>query len=162
MGVDMTTIHTMGGSDMMRKAASAVKQTAQELGIRPPILLGVTILTSLNNAGAGEIGITSPIPAQVVNLAVLARENGLDGVVASPQEVENIRKAVGEDFIIVTPGIRSSTDALQDQKRVMSASDAIRAGSSYLVVGRPILKADNPAVAIDGLIAEIKSANAPA
>ncbi|MBE0447165.1 MAG: orotidine-5'-phosphate decarboxylase [Actinobacteria bacterium] len=158
MGVDMTTIHTMGGVDMMEIAAASVREAADKFGIRPPILLGVTILTSLNRMRAGEIGLKGPISEQVVTLAALAKRSGLDGVVASPLEVKSIRKAMGEDFIIVTPGIRSSTEAVQDQKRVMSTSDAIKAGSSYLVVGRPILEAANPARAAVEIVTEIKSA----
>jgi orotidine-5'-phosphate decarboxylase len=158
MGIDMMTIHTMGGVDMMEMAAASVRESAGEFGVQPPILLGVTILTSLNQMRAGEIGITGAISDQVVNLAVLAKKSGLDGVVASPLEVRSIREAVGDDFIIVTPGIRSSTQAAQDQKRVTSAGEAIKAGSSYLVVGRPILGAANPAEAIAGIINEVKSA----
>ncbi|MEW5705187.1 MAG: orotidine-5'-phosphate decarboxylase [Actinomycetota bacterium] len=158
MGVDMTTVHTMGGFDMMQAAAEAIKQSSQELGVLPPILLGVTILTSLNQKRAGEIGITGLISEQVVNLAALAKESGLDGVVASPHETGSIRQKIGDDFIIVTPGIRSSDDATQDQKRVMSACDAIKEGASYLVVGRPIIGADNPANAVAKITSEISRA----
>jgi len=157
MGVDMTTIHTLGGVDMMEAASRSVREAAEEFGLRPPVLLGVTILTSLNQVRAGEIGITGSISERVVSLAKLAKESGLDGVVASSLEVKGIREAVGDEFIIVTPGIRSSMDAVQDQKRVMSAGDAIRAGSSYLVVGRPILEAVDPVKAVDRLVTEIES-----
>ncbi|MHB8842365.1 MAG: orotidine-5'-phosphate decarboxylase [Candidatus Aquicultor sp.] len=158
MGVDMTTIHTMGGVDMMQAAANAIRESAQELGIRPPILLGVTVLTSLNDERAGEIGIANAIPEQVVNLAVLAKKSGLDGIVASPHEVSRIREKVGDDFVIITPGIRSSSEDVQDQKRVMSAGEAISAGSSYLVVGRPVLKAGDPAAAASKIVTEITEA----
>jgi len=142
----------------MRAAARAIKESAQELGVRPPILLGVTVLTSLNDERAGEIGIANSIPEQVVNLAVLAKKSGLGGIVASPHEVSKIREKVGDDFVIVTPGIRSSSEDVQDQKRVMSTGDAISAGSSYLVVGRPVLKASDPAAAASKIIMEITGA----
>ncbi|MCL6471610.1 MAG: orotidine-5'-phosphate decarboxylase [Firmicutes bacterium] len=158
-GVDMLTVHTMGGSEMMKEAALAVKRESDRNNTLPPILLGVTVLTSLNQVGAGEIGIKYPIEEQVANLAVLARKSGMDGVVASPQEVATIRKAVGKEFVVVTPGIRSSTDATNDQKRIMSAYDAIRAGSNYLVVGRPIVKADDPAAAAAKIVSEIEKAS---
>lgn len=161
MGVDMTTIHTMGGVEMMRAAAIAVRESALEFGVKPPILLGVTVLTSLNQSQAGEIGIASKISEHVVRLAILAEESGLDGIVASPLEVGAIRAAVGEGFVIVTPGIRSSADAVGDQKRVMSAADAITAGSTYLVVGRPIIKSSDPAQAAMAVAAEIERALNP-
>ncbi len=159
MGVDMATVHTMGGLDMLQQAAASVKQASAEYGVRPPILLGVTVLTSLNQERAGEIGLKNSVTEQVVNLAKLAKKSGLDGVVASPQEVADVRKVVGENFVIVTPGIRSSTDEVHDQKRVMSAYDAVRVGSSYLVVGRPIIKAGNPANSAAGIVAEIEKAS---
>lgn len=160
MGVGMTTVHTMGGFDMMQEAAATIKQTSEEIGVKPPILLGVTVLTSLSQERAGQVGISKSITEQVVDLAMLAKKSGLDGVVASPQEVKNIRQAVGDDFIIVTPGIRSAEDAVQDQKRVMSARDAILAGSTYLVVGRPVLKAEDPAAAAVRIVSEISKAHA--
>ncbi|HCG99225.1 MAG: orotidine 5'-phosphate decarboxylase [Candidatus Aquicultor primus] len=158
MGVDMTTIHTMGGVEMMWAAAIAIRESALEFGVKPPILLGVTVLTSLNQSQAGEIGIVAKISEHVVRLATLAKESGLDGVVASPLEVEAIRATVGEDFVIVTPGIRSSADVVGDQQRVMSAADAITAGSTYLVVGRPIMKSDDPGRAAGAVVAEIERA----
>jgi orotidine-5'-phosphate decarboxylase len=159
MGVDMMTIHTTGGADMMSAAANAVKEASAEFGVKPPILVGVTILTSLNQLRAGEIGFDRPISEQVVALAKLAKSCGLDGVVASPQEVRTIREALGDDFVIVTPGIRDQKDAVQDQQRVMTAADAISAGSSYLVVGRPILKADDPAGAAARIVSQIVSSS---
>jgi len=158
MGVDMTTIHTMGGVEMMQTAVKAIKESAQEFGVKPPILLGVTVLTSLNQSQAGEIGITAGISGHVVRLATLAKESGLDGVVASPLESGGIRGAVRDDFVIVTPGIRSSADAVGDQKRVLSAADAIAAGSTYLVIGRPIVKSTDPAQAAALITSEIERA----
>ncbi|HEY3374320.1 MAG TPA: orotidine-5'-phosphate decarboxylase [Candidatus Aquicultor sp.] len=160
VGVSMTTLHTMGGADMMREAATATKRAAEEFGVEQPILLGVTMLTSLNEQRAGEIGVAGSISEQVTRLAILAKTSGLDGVVASPHEVEGLRCELGDDFIIVTPGIRSAADAVHDQKRVMSALDAIAAGSSYLVVGRPVTEADNPAKAAASIIAQIRQASA--
>jgi orotidine-5'-phosphate decarboxylase len=157
MGVDMMTIHTTGGADMMRAAAAAIKGAAEELVIKPPVLLGVTVLTSLSQVRAVEIGYNSTISEQVVRLAELAKSCGLDGVVASPHEVRAVRAAVGEDFVIVTPGIRGTEDAAQDQHRVMSAADAIEAGASYIVVGRPIIKAGNPMEAAERIVSQIVS-----
>lgn len=157
MGVDMMTVHTTGGADMMMAAALAVKDAAEEFAVKPPLLLGVTVLTSLNQVRAGEIGLNSPILEQVVRLTELAKSCGLDGVVASPHEVAAVRAVAGDDLVIVTPGIRGINDTAMDQHRVMSAADAMKAGASYIVVGRPILKAGNPLKAAEQIVSQIAS-----
>jgi orotidine-5'-phosphate decarboxylase len=158
MGVDMMTIQTSGGADMMRAAVKAVEKAAKEFAVKPPILLGVTVLTSLSQERAGEIGFCKSISDQVLTMALLAEKCGLDGVVASPQELKAIREVVGKDFIVVTPGIRDTDDAVQDQQRVMNALEATKFGASYIVVGRPVLKADDPILAATKIVSQIRNA----
>lgn len=148
LGVDMLNVHALGGYDMMAKTAHDVKEEAHTLGVEKPILIAVTILTSMDNKGLDEAGIMTPLADEVVKLATLAKRAGLDGVVASPQEIKIIKEACGDDFVVVTPGVRPSFASLDDQKRVMTPSEAVRAGADYLVIGRPITKAKDPLHAI--------------
>ncbi len=150
MGVEMLTVHTTGGFEMMRRAAEAVKW---ENGTTK--VLGVTLLTSLDDETVREIGIEREVSEQVTYLAKLAQEAGLDGVVASPLEVTAIREICGGQFLIVTPGIRLPGIAAYDQKRVLSVKEAIKAGASYIVVGRPIIKASDPIKVVDQILAEL-------
>ena len=163
LGVSLFNIHTSGGSEMMKWTADAVAKTAVRENLRAPKVLGVTLLTSIDRKTLDEVGISGQ-PSEIVGrLANLAQESGLDGVVASAQEIELIRQAVpGSDFLIVTPGIRSSTDDLQDQRRTMTAGEAIRAGADYIVVGRPIIKAADPRAAVHRFVSEIQTAQARA
>ena len=153
----MFNVHCSGGLAMMQAAVHAAKDTASQLNIPNPIILGVTILTSIDATILNqEIGIQKDIKSQVVHFAQLARDAGLDGVVASPKEIIPIREAFGNDFIILTPGIRPSwSAAAQDQKRIMTPKDAISAGANYLVVGRPITQSPNPAEAAQRILDEI-------
>lgn len=149
-GVVMTTIHTTGGFEMMRAAVKTVEE--QETCL---ILLGVTLLTSFDEQELRRIGRPGTVEKQVVELAKLAQEAGLKGVVASAQEIKAIREACGHDFMIVTPGIRDEAFPDDDQVRTMNAKDAVAAGANYLVVGRPIFGADDPLAACREIKANI-------
>lgn len=159
LGVWMVNVHASGGTRMMRAAAEAAKETAARRNIPPPLVIGVTVLTSFNAEALAEIGVNSPVLDHVVKLARLAQSSALDGVVASPQETALIRQHCGGSFAIVTPGIRGGVSATprDDQERTLAPAEAIRAGASYLVVGRPIIGADNPRAAAERIAAEITS-----
>lgn len=152
LGVFMLNIHTLGGSEMIRQAARAVAESGQK-----PKLLGVTVLTSMDQASIQEVGIGGRLEDEVVSLAGMGKNAGLDGVVASPKEAELIRKGLGKDFIIVTPGIRPAWAEIGDQKRTTTPAEAIKAGADYVVVGRPILEARDPAEAAKKIIEEMES-----
>jgi orotidine-5'-phosphate decarboxylase len=144
LGVWMVNVHASGGDAMMRAAKAASVEEAARAGRAAPLVIAVTVLTSLDQAALTGIGIDVPVPDHVRRLASLAKSAGLDGVVASPQEVAFIRETCGPEFAIVTPGIRSATDEKADQRRTLSAGDAMAVGASYLVVGRPIIAAADP------------------
>ena len=145
LGAFMLNVHASGGKKMMQEAAKATKEKAQQLGITKPLVLGVTVLTSLTETELQqEIGVQKTLPEQVVSLALLAQKAGLDGVVASAQEYPVIRKACGPNFLIVTPGIRPSWAASDDQARIVTPRQAVELGADYLVIGRPLTAAANP------------------
>lgn len=145
LGVFMFNIHASGGSEMMRRTADAVADVAEREGLRRPKVLGVTLLTSSDAATLAETGISAEPEERVVMLARLAEASGLDGVVASPLEIVAVRTAVkSKDFTIVTPGVRPRGSALNDQRRVMTPADAVKAGADFVVVGRVILDATDP------------------
>lgn len=153
--VAMFNLHATGGSAMMQAAAAAVKQTASEL-IQPPALIAVTILTSMKaETLAGELKVSLPLEQMVLHLAKMAQDAGLDGVVASAKEASAIRQACGPDFLIVTPGIRPSWAASDDQARIVTPKDAIAGGADYIVVGRPIVRAENRVEAARRIVAEL-------
>ena len=157
LGVFIFNIHTSGGYEMMKAAAEATEKISQELGIRKPIILGVTLLTSINQEILEkEVGIKKRLEEQVVHLAKLAKAAGLDGVVASSWEIKEIRKACGENFVILTPGIRPAGKSSDDQKRVMTPREAIRLGANFLVIGRPIRNAANPVEAAKKILKEME------
>lgn len=156
-GVFMLDVHVAGGEEMMRAAAHAAADRAEAIGIERPRLLGVTVLTSLAEADLQTLGIGQALEEQVLSLARLAKEAGLDGVVASPREAEAIRRRLGPDLLLVTPGIRSRVGETDDQRRVATARDALKAGADYIVVGRPILKAADPVEAVEKLVAEMET-----
>jgi orotidine-5'-phosphate decarboxylase len=144
MGVFMFNVHTPGGRVMMEAARNAVEQVVTA-GQQKPLLIGVTVLTSLDQNDLKQLGITQEVKELVIARAKLAKEAGLDGVVASPKEAGEIKKVCGDDFISVCPGVRPTWASMGDQKRVMTPKDAINQGASYLVVGRPITGGQDPA-----------------
>ena len=147
LGVWMVNVHASGGMKMMTAARDAADQAADSRGSRP-ILIAVTVLTSFDEDSYRATGVNRPIAAQVEALAAMAQDAGLDGVVASPHEIEIVRARCGPQFHIVTPGIRTgAVSPGDDQARTMSAADAVRAGATYVVVGRPILRAGDPGAA---------------
>jgi len=157
MGVDMFNLHIGGGMRMMQAAVEAARDEADRIGIPPPILLGVTVLTSLDEDEMRRIyGTERSIRDQVAHMAEMAKSTGLNGVVASPLEIDVIRDRCGEDFTIVTPGVRPEWFGRGDQKRVMTPSQALRAGADYIVVGRPIYASDDPRGAAFKIIEEIE------
>lgn len=140
LGASIVNVHASGGAVMLRACRAAMPRGEG-------LLLGVTVLTSLGDADLAEVGFAHGSETSVLRLARLAQDAGLDGVVASPREIRAIREACGPDFVILTPGIRGASDATGDQKRTMSATEAIEAGASYVVVGRPITEATDPRAA---------------
>ena len=157
LGVKLFNLHISGGREMMRQTAAAVEEVCGKEGLRPPSVLGVTVLTSLDGSDLEALGIRDGVPAQVVRLAGMAQEAGLAGVVCSAQEVPEIRRACGDSFMLVTPGIRPAGQQAGDQKRIMTPGDAVRAGIDFIVVGRPITAADDPVAAARSLVAEMAS-----
>ena len=147
LGVFMFNLHASGGLDMMKKAVSEIQERAAKTGQGKPILLAVTVLTSQGPEDLKRLGISRSMEEMVVSLAALAKEAGVDGVVASPKEIKAIREACGNDFVIVTPGIRPASSSKDVQKRIMTPLEAITAGADYIVVGRPITQAEDPLAA---------------
>ncbi len=156
LGAAMFNVHCSGGREMMRLTLERSRESALKLGLNLPKIIGVTVLTSMSQEVlTGETGVSREMTEQVKALAVLAREAGLDGVVASPREIEVIRAACGPDFLIVTPGVRPTWSARDDQRRVMTPAEAYRLGATHLVVGRPITGAPDPTEAWGKIIAEM-------
>jgi len=157
-GVWMLNVHASGGVPMMQAAARAAAETAGKEGRRRPIVIGVTVLTSMDHEALRAVGVERPVLDQVLALARMAQLAGLQGVVASAQETPAIREACGPDFQIVTPGIRGASAGTErnDQSRTMGPADAIRAGASYIVVGRPIIAAQDPRAAAEAIVEELR------
>jgi len=151
----MMTVHASGGYEMMARAAEAARTEAERLGADKPLLLGVTVLTSLKDGDLAAIGIAAGTAAQVRRLAGLARKAEMDGIVCSAEEIEIVRAEAGPGLLIVTPGIRPAGADIQDQKRVMTPALAVARGSDYLVIGRPITRAASPAAAFAAIVAEL-------
>ncbi len=158
LGVKIFNVHALGGREMMKTTVEQVDAVFPRGHEGRPLLLAVTILTSSTEETLREVGIDSPVAEMVPRLARLAKEAGMDGVVASAREVELIRQACGDDFVVVTPGVRPAFASLDDQKRVMTPADAIAAGADYLVIGRPISAARDPFEAAGRILDEMAAA----
>jgi len=155
LGVFIFNVHISGGIDMMKAAKTASLELAKKLGLKTPIVLGVTALTSLNSADLNTLGIKRDMPEHVMHLAGLAKDAGLDGVISSPEEIKPLRKKFGKDFIILTPGVRPNWAEVSDHKRVKTPKEAVEDGADYLVIGRPITKAEFPLEAAKRILKEI-------
>lgn len=159
LGVSIFNIHASGGAEMMKRTAGAVAEIANREALAKPKVIAVTLLTSLDQSSLEQIGLKDDPGSLVVRLARAAADCGLDGIVASPQEITLIKQTIANpEFLIVTPGIRSGQDASDDQKRTLTAAEAIKAGANYLVVGRPVLNAEDPVDAAGKVVAEIDDA----
>ena len=156
LDVQMLTIHTSGGAEMMKAAEESAQETARNLGRPAPLVLGVTVLTSFDSNGLAEIGVESNVGKQVERLAALAAKAGLRGLVCSPLEIADLRQLLPPEMQLVTPGIRTGTEASDDQKRTLTPKEAIAAGASWLVIGRPIYAAQNPASAAEKILATLQ------
>ena len=152
LGVTIFNVHASGGRDMMRAALEGAEEGSERLGQDRPRILGVTVLTSMDKESLHQVGINKAPEEQVLNLARLVKDSGLDGVVVSPKETAKVRKAFGDDFLIVTPGVRPEGNQKQDQKRVATPKEAIDAGADYIVIGRPITKAKDPVKTLQDIL----------
>ncbi|PQL23044.1 orotidine-5'-phosphate decarboxylase [Veillonella sp. T14073-2] len=157
LGANLITMHGQGGPVMMKAAVQAARETAEQLGVERAKLLAITVLTSFDDEAWTSTGGQLPISDQVIRLAKLAKECGMDGVVCSALEAKMIREACGDDFLIVTPGIRPSFAATNDQKRIATPASALQDGASRLVIGRPITQAENPREAVRLIIEEMEN-----
>jgi orotidine-5'-phosphate decarboxylase len=152
LDVQMLTIHTSGGGEMMRAAEKSAQDTAKSLKLQPPLILGVTVLTSMDSNALSEIGCESNVGHQVERLATLAVKAGLRGLVCSPLEIADLREILPSHIQLVTPGIRTGAEKADDQKRTLTPREAIQAGASWLVIGRPIYAAKNPRAAAEKIL----------
>jgi len=153
--VRLVNVHALGGLDMMRAAVDAAGERAAELGITPPHVFAVTLLTSIAPEDLNELGLQGGPGENAIRLAALARDAGCSGVVCSAHEVRDLKRFFGDDFLTLTPGIRPTGSAHADQKRVTTPAQAVAAGSDYLVVGRPIVQAEDPVVAVKAILEEM-------
>lgn len=152
LDVQMITIHCSGGSEMMRAAEKAAQEIALQSGRNAPLVLGVTVLTSMDSNELGEIGVETNVGHQVERLATLAVKSGLRGLVCSPLEIAMLRQILPKEIQLVTPGIRTGAEKGDDQKRTLSPKEALDAGASWLVIGRPITAAENPVAAAEAIL----------
>ena len=156
LGAQMLTVHISGGSEMLKAAETAAQETARALGRPSPLVLGVTVLTSMEGEDLAAVGVNSSVGKQVERLASLAVSAGLRGLVCSPLELALLRQLLPEEMQLVTPGIRGSDDAVEDQKRTLSAAEALAAGANWLVIGRPICAAENPRAAAEKILDSLR------
>ena len=158
LGVSIFNVHSLGGLDMMKAAAESAKETAEKLNLPLPTVLAVTILTSMDEKSMRkELKITRSLQREVAHLARLAQRAGMHGVVASPQEIKALRRAVRGEFVLLTPGVRPAWADKDDQKRVMTPGEAVKAGVDYIVVGRPVLNASDRKAAVEKILEEMNS-----
>jgi orotidine-5'-phosphate decarboxylase len=155
LDVQMLTVHASGGTAMLRAAEKSAQDTAQSLGRPAPLVLGVTVLTSMDSNELSEVGFPANVGHQVERLAALAVHAGLRGLVCSPLEIADLREIIPHEIQLVTPGIRAGTDSAGDQKRTLSAGKAMAAGANWLVIGRPICAAKNPRAAAEQILASL-------
>jgi len=155
-GVWMVNVHASGGARMMKAARDALDKVPSE---SRPLLIGVTVLTSMNQEELNALGVPGSLEDQVIRLASLAKDSGLDGVVCSALEAARIKQVCGQDFVTVTPGIRPAGSSADDQTRIMTPAQAVQSGADYLVIGRPITAASDPMEAAKHILAEIASAD---
>lgn len=159
LGVSILNVHALGGLDMMKAAAESARETADKRGVPAPLTLAVTILTSMDERSLRrDLKIARSLQREVAHLARLAHRAGMSGVVASPQEIKMLRRAVKGPFTILTPGVRPAWAAKDDQKRVMTPGEAVGAGADYIVIGRPVLKSVNRREAVEKILGEIQGA----
>jgi len=156
LDVQMLTVHTCGGFEMLKAAEQAAQETAWRLSHSPPLVLGVTVLTSLEAGALKEIGLDANVDYQVRRLATVATKAGLRGLVCSPLEVSKLRQAIPPATQLVTPGVRMGTEKADDQKRTLTPREAVAAGANWLVIGRPICAADNPRAAAEKILESLK------
>ena len=156
LGVSIFNVHALGGKEMMRRAVEAAMETAARERLPLPKVIAVTVLTSSDARTLAEVGVRQTPEEMVMRLALLARDCGLHGVVASPHEIKIVRQVIKDEFLIVTPGVRPASHAHDDQKRVMTPAEAYRQGADYLVVGRAIINAPDPAQAAASIIEEMR------
>ena len=157
LDLQMLTIHTSGGSEMMRAAEEAAQETARQCGWKAPLVLGVTVLTSMDGRTLSEIGSDANVGAQVERLAGLAIKAGLGGLVCSPLEISALRQILPPEVQLVTPGIRTGAEKTDDQKRTLTPREAMAAGANWLVIGRPIYAAKNPRAAAEDILASLRA-----
>jgi orotidine-5'-phosphate decarboxylase len=156
LGVDIFDVHAQGGLEMMKRAVGSSAEIAAKLNMAKPRIIAVTVLTSMNKKNLSYMGVSRDPKEQVLFLAELAKKAGCDGVVASPDEIGAVKKNIGEDFIVITPGIRPSWAEKADQKRVATPKEAVARGADYIVIGRPITETHNPKGAAERIIGEIE------
>jgi orotidine-5'-phosphate decarboxylase len=156
LGVSILNVHALGGLDMMRAASESVRETAEKWNLTRPLVLAVTVLTSMGEQSLRkELKIARSLQREVSHLARLAQRAGMQGVVASPQEIKMLRRSIRGDFVILTPGVRPAWSGKDDQERVMTPGEAVAAGADYIVVGRPVLKARDRKEAVEKILDEI-------
>ncbi|MBL7068787.1 MAG: orotidine-5'-phosphate decarboxylase [Candidatus Omnitrophica bacterium] len=156
LGADLFDMHASGGFDMMKEAVRSSEETAERLKIKKPLILGVTVLTSMDKKDLEDLGIKRDTKDEVLFLAELAKKAGLDGVIASADETESIKKNLGKGFVVVTPGIRPSWTKKADQKRIATPKEAFDRGADYIVIGRAITEVEDPKAAAERIIGEIE------